>query len=184
LGPILWQLSPRITLDVSRMETFLSLLPGDTREVATLARTHSMPMRKVNVEATGRFTVRHVLQLRNPSSMTPAVAEVARRHWVALAFSHSSQWPYTEELTADFVYLLLHGPGELYASRYTAAELRQWSHRIRVWAAGGEPPDARRITSRHPPGRKRRDVYVYFDNDAGGCAPGQAMDLARLVGSG
>ncbi|HSL25666.1 MAG TPA: DUF72 domain-containing protein [Acidimicrobiia bacterium] len=184
LGPILWQLSPRIALNAGRLESFLALLPADTLEVAAQAASHTLPSREVTVEPRGRFTVRHALELRHPSFLIPEVVELARRHRVALAFSHSSQWPYIEEITAGFVYLRLHGPGRLYASRYTAAELRQWSDRIHSWARGEQPPDARGITGRQPPPCKTRDVYVYFDNDASGYAPRQALQLARIAGTG
>jgi uncharacterized protein YecE (DUF72 family) len=111
------------------------------------------------------------------------MVRLARDHGVALAFSHSSAWPYTEELTAGFVYLRLHGPGRLYSSAYAESELEDWAHRIERWAEGSEPDDARRITGLDPPPRKGRPVYVYFDNDSGGHAPIQAAQLIRLVPS-
>ena len=40
------------------------------------------------------------------------------KHGVALVLSHSERWPYAEDVTAGFVYVRLHGPGELYASPY------------------------------------------------------------------
>jgi uncharacterized protein YecE (DUF72 family) len=106
---------------------------------------------------------------------------IARRHGVALAFSHASPWPYTEEITAGFVYVRLHGPSDLYASAYGEDALHEWARRIRRWRAAQQPADARRITDRRPPRREQRDVYVYFDNDEGGHAPREAARLRALV---
>jgi uncharacterized protein YecE (DUF72 family) len=102
---------------------------------------------------------------------------------VALVFADSVAWPYAEDLTADFVYLRLHGSEELYASGYSGEALDHWAARIKLWARGLEPNDARLIapetrTSRH----NARDVYVYFDNDAKVRAPVDARSLrAKLA---
>jgi uncharacterized protein YecE (DUF72 family) len=71
------------------------------------------------------------------------MARLARHHNVAIALSHSSAWPYTEEITAGFVYVRLHGPRELYGSAYTEPELEDWAERISAWSRGSEPDDAR-----------------------------------------
>ena len=60
----------------------------------------------------------------------------------------------------------LHGDRELYASGYSAAALDEWAARCRAWADDG------------------RDVYVYFDNDAKGLAPHDAMALLQRVSAG
>jgi uncharacterized protein YecE (DUF72 family) len=75
----------------------------------------------------------------------------------------AGKFPYAEEVTADFVYVRLHGSQELYASGYTDAELDTWASRIHTWRATG------------------RDVYVYFDNDIKVHAPYDAMRLAERV---
>jgi uncharacterized protein YecE (DUF72 family) len=159
LGPILWQTGPSLRFDPIRVERFFAGLPrkfGDRR-------------------------LRHVLEPRHESFFVPEMARLARERGIALAFSHSSAWPYTEELTAGFVYLRLHGPGRLYSSAYSREELERWARRIATWASGSEPQDARRISDLEPPRRKSRDVYVYFDNDSGGHAPRQATDLINLL---
>lgn len=70
-------------------------------------------------------------------------------------------------LTADFVYVRLHGSSALYASDSTDEELEVWATKVKGWAQGEEG----------------RDVYVYFDNDAKVHAPHNAMQLADLVAS-
>ena len=72
---------------------------------------------------------------------------------------------------------------ELYASGYSPAALDSWAARIDAWRHGGEPRDARRISTKPPRRRARRDVYCYFDNDMKVHAPFDAEALrARLGG--
>jgi uncharacterized protein YecE (DUF72 family) len=159
LGPILWQLGSNLRFNPDRVEHFFAHLP-----------------RKLGVRR-----LRHVLEPRHESFFVPEMARLARDHGVALALSHSSKWPYTEELTAGLVYIRFHGPKTLYSSAYSRQELERWAERIETWAHGSEPHDARRITHLEPPRRKGRDVYVYFDNDSGGHAPRQATELINLL---
>jgi len=60
----------------------------------------------------------------------------------------------------------LHGDTELYASSYMPAALDRWAKRIAAWTKGG------------------RDAYVYFDNDAKGHAPYDALNLGARFGYG
>ncbi len=89
-------------------------------------------------------------------------------------------WPWVEEVTADFMYIRLHGASELYTSGYDDATLDDWARRIRAWRRGAQPRGARRATGAVPP-REPRDVYCYFDNDAKVHAPFDAQRLARRL---
>lgn len=183
LGPILWQLPESLTFDAERVDRFLELLPGDTVSAARLASRHDERLEGRSWKETDRRRrLRHVLEVRHESWLSAELVRLARRHGVALAFSHSGKWVYTEEPTAGFVYLRLHGSPKTYASRYGDTDLDGWARRIERWRAAEEPSDAERITERKPPRRKGRDVYVYFDNDAEGHAPHDALRLARRLG--
>lgn len=72
-------------------------------------------------------------------------------------------------MTADHVYVRLHGSTELYASGYTEAELDAWADRIRGWHSETDRPG------------RPREVFVYFDNDARGRAPHDAIALAERL---
>lgn len=181
LGPILWQLPEQLHFDAERVEGFLAALPHDTETAAELARGHDERVEEPAYGDGRNHRLRHVLEVRHPSYLCEELAAIARRHGVALAFSHAREWPYTEEVTAGFVYVRLHGPGEVYASSYGEEELRSWARRLHQWRAAEQPADARTITDRTPPERQGRDVYVYFDNDAGGHAPRNATRLRILV---
>jgi uncharacterized protein YecE (DUF72 family) len=105
--------------------------------------------------------------------------KLLRKYGVALVVSDAvADWPYVEEVTADFVYLRLHGPETLYGGQYSDKALDGWAERITGWSRGGEPADARPISSK--PARKRaaRDVFCYFDNDQKVRAP---LDAHRLM---
>ena len=180
LGPVLWQLGPGMAFDANRLNTFLGLLPNDFKTAAAIATNHNLPGRETLTWYESNLPIRHVLEVRHPSWFNNETADIARRHGVALAFSHSARWPYIEEITAPFIYLRLHGPRQLYASEYGAVELSTFADRINSWSRGLEPGDAVRISGWGVPSMNR-DVYVYFDNDENGFAPRQAKELERLL---
>jgi uncharacterized protein YecE (DUF72 family) len=185
LGPILWQLPDTLTFDADRVDTFLDLLPHDTEAAARLARKHDDRVEgRAWTRVDRRRRLRHALEIRHESFLCPELVRIARRTGTALVFSHASDWLYSEEPTAGFIYLRLHGEPKTYASRYDDAALDRWARRIRRWHDADEPDDAVQITDRAPPKRKGRDVYVYFDNDARGHAPRDALRLARRLGVG
>lgn len=182
IGPILWQLPTNFGLEPERLGRFLDTLPHDTKAAVTLAKGHDDRVKDAAYGNGENHRIRHVLEFRHESFMTEEVARMAQSHGVALCFSHTAEWPYVEEVTAGFVYLRLHGPGELYASSYPKAQLDRWVNRIRAWRSGDHPGDAKRISDLQPPERNERDVYVYFDNTAEGHAPKDALYLRQRVG--
>lgn len=183
LGPFLWQLPPSFRYDPSTIDSFLALLPRTVEAAARLARRHDA---KVDVrtwlDVRVNRRLRHCMEVRHSSFMVPGFFATLRRHRVAFVFADTAgKWPYAEDLTADFAYLRLHGAEELYVSSYGEAALAQWARKIRRWHAGGQVRDAALITSRRLTPRRKRDIYVYFDNDAKVKAPGDARALDRLL---
>lgn len=185
LGPILWQLPERLEFDAERVDAFLGMLPGDTESAAELARDHDPGVVGESLtEVEENHRLRHAIEPRHESFFGDAFPRLARDHGAAMVFADSGDWPYTEEITAGFVYLRLHGSPETYASGYGEKELDRWAERIRAWRDGSEPEDADRLTDLAAPRRKSRDVFAYFDNDARGHAPWNALDLAERLGNG
>lgn len=180
LGPFLWQLPPTLRYERDRVERFLGLLPRHTDDARRLAAHHDERVEDPSYGPDTAHRIRHVLEIRHDSFLSDEAIGLAADAGVALAFSHAADWPYLEDVTAGFVYLRLHGPGEPYASPYGAA-LDSWADRIVRWQGGSEPADAVRYGQRTPPSRKERDVYVYFDNDVGGHAPRDAQRLGSIV---
>ncbi|HUJ80165.1 MAG TPA: DUF72 domain-containing protein [Nitrospiria bacterium] len=144
LGPILFQLPPSFRADHARLSRFLEVIrrgPGSS--------------------------VQPVFEFRHSTWFTEATYELLRGAGAALCIAHSSRYPCVEEPpTAEaalFVYYRFHGPGELFASRYSDRELRVWARRIRFHQARGAA------------------VYVYFNNDVNGYAVDNARMLRRLI---
>lgn len=182
LGPVLWQLPPRLRFDPERLSGFFAILPRSTAEAAELARHHDDKLTfEPYLHTGGDRPIRHALEVRHPSFATPDCVRLLREHDIALVVADTAgTWPYLEEVTSDFVYVRLHGDQELYASGYTDAALRNWTARIAAWNAGESPVTTRTVAE--PASRRPRDVFVYFDNDMKVKAPGDAITLARFLG--
>jgi len=164
LGPLLWQLPPTFRFDADRIRRFLAALPRSTGEAAYLARRHDHRL-------TGRAwtgsrldqPLRHAMEVRHDSFGAEFLELLAEHQVAAVIADTAGKWPMFDAVTADFVYVRLHGAEELYVSGYTEAELVRWAGRVRGWLDRG------------------LDVYTYFDNDVKVHAPYDAMALARLV---
>jgi len=138
LAAVLWQLPRNLHRDLGRLERFARALRNWR-------------------------TVRHTIEFRHESWFDEQVAGCLREHGIAVCQSDASDWPMWDAVTADLVYVRLHGHTLTYASGYSAPELQRWAARVNRWLGEG------------------RDVHVYFDNDALGCAPTDALALmARL----
>jgi uncharacterized protein YecE (DUF72 family) len=179
LGPLLWQFSPRFRFDRERLDRFFTLLPRDTEDAASLAKHHDHRLAgRAWTRTERRRQLRHAIEIRHQSFLDPEFVALLRRQRVALVFADSVAWPFAEDVTADFVYLRLHGSEELYASGYSPPALDRWADRIKAWAKGSQPDDARLIAPDMKPARRHaRDVFVYFDNDAKVRAPVDARSL-------
>jgi len=159
LGPVLWQFPGSTRFDEANFAAFLALLPQ------TLD---------------GR-AIRHALEVRHASFVTPAFIALLRQHGVAAALVDSDTHPPFHDVTADFLYARLRRVSADEPEGYPAAALDQWAARFRAWAAGGAPADAA-PTAPAPKGKQRpRDCFVYFINGAKERAPAAAMALLKRL---
>lgn len=184
MGPFLWQFPANFAYEPERIAAYLELLPKTTFEAAALAEEHTL------TRPGGAWTdplknrpLRHAFEPRNPGWYVPEFMSLLRRHGAALVIADSAGFfPYAEDVTADFVYLRLHGAETLYAGSYSDEKLDRWAERIRAWRAGNEPADPQKVSDEPPPTAGARDAFVYFDNDVKARAPFDAMRLmARLA---
>jgi len=136
LGPILFQLPPRWEVNVERLSTFVSYLPKNQR-----------------------FT----FEFRNPTWYTEDIYQVLRQHHCAFCIYELAGHQSPEMVTADFIYIRLHGPGNKYQGNYTDKSLKNWAKECKCWQ------------------REGKDVYVYFDNDQAGYAAFNAQRLIELL---
>ncbi|RFF51421.1 DUF72 domain-containing protein [Xanthomonas campestris] len=183
LGPILWQLPPTLRFDDAVLDAFFSALPRDTEAALALARKRDTTLMhgRTALSVDRKRPLRHALEMRHPSFCDPSCMKLLRKHKVGVVVADTAgKFPYLEDVTADFVYLRLHGDAQLYASGYSDHALDRWGERIAAWAAGGEPTDAQRVGPRASK-RTRRDVYCYFDNDMKVHAPFDARGLMQRL---
>lgn len=136
LGPILFQLPPNWHCNPDRLKDFLCALP------------------------TGR---RYSIEFRDQSWHTPRVFDLLRKHNVAFCIFELGGIRSVPEVTADFVYVRLHGPGNKYQGDYSTSTLKTWAVQIDRWISS------------------HGDVYVYFDNDQAGYAVKNARELKRMI---
>jgi uncharacterized protein YecE (DUF72 family) len=107
--------------------------------------------------------VRHAIEFRHPSWFVDDIAGCLRAHGIAVCQSDAADWPLWDAVTTDLVYVRLHGHSATYASGYAGRTLNSWARRIERWRGEG------------------REVHVYFDNDARGRAPIDALRLMHLL---
>ena len=181
LGPVLWQLPPQQGFDEAKLRAFFELLPRSTKQAARLARRHDQRLAgRSETRALTDQPIRHALEIRHPSFVQPAFIALLREYGIAACVADTAGlFPCIEDVTADFMYVRLHGSSELYTSGYAPRELGRWATRIEDWLAGGSAPRAALIAG--SPALSPRDVYVYFDNDVKVRAPFDAANLQRLL---
>jgi uncharacterized protein YecE (DUF72 family) len=167
LGPFLWQLPPTLQFDSELLAAFFAMLPRTTAEAVELASRHDDRMEgRAWTTADAERPLRHALEVRHPSFNNPQFLDVLRAHDVAVVIADAAgKFPLIEQVTADFVYIRLHGADELYVSGYTDEALDQWAAKIRRWST-------------------HRNVYIYFDNDVKVRAPRDAIALAGRLEAG
>lgn len=137
LGPILFQLPPYWKRNVERLESFLSALP---------------------------IGYRYTFEFRDPSWFHSDVYDALAKHRAAFCVFELAGLQSPKELTADFTYIRLHGPGDAYSGRYEKAVLADWAKTFSEWTGKG------------------KEIYCYFDNDELGYAAQNAMELQKIIG--
>ena len=165
LGPVLWQLPERVEYDAALMADFYDLLPRSTRAAAELGEQHDDKLAgdRVLTDVDEDRPLRHVLEFRHRSFCSDEAIGQMRAHGIGAVVADSpGRWPEADVVTSDVVYVRLHGHTELYTSGYSAASLDHWAGRCREWA-------------------EVADVFVYFDNDARGRAPHDAVSLIERL---
>jgi uncharacterized protein YecE (DUF72 family) len=136
LGPILFQLPPSWKKNTTRLEEFLSALPKKFR---------------------------YVFEFRNTTWYDEEIYALLRANNCAFCIYELAGHNSPMQVTADFVYVRLHGPGGKYQGSYSNKQLRDWAEQCIDWQKDGH------------------DVFVYFDNDERGYAAFNALTLKEIV---
>jgi uncharacterized protein YecE (DUF72 family) len=141
LGPINWQFGPERQFDSDDFDAFLKLLPA----------------RK------GGLSLRHAIELRNPSFNTPVLVAMARKYGVAVVFAGDSEFPRFKEPTAPFVYARIMGTTKTQKNGYSTSKLNSWARQAESWTSGG------------------RDVFLYVISGFKERNPAAAMRLIERL---
>ncbi|MDO8385955.1 MAG: DUF72 domain-containing protein [Polaromonas sp.] len=159
LGPLVWQFAPTKVFDAEDFGAFLALLP---------TTVDGLPLR-------------HVLDVRHPSFMTPDYLELARKHHCATVFTDAPDFPSFADLTSGFVYARLMCSDAKLKSGYAPKALDAWAAAARSWAEGGAPEALPHLEAAKATGAAR-EVFVFFINGAKEKAPAAAMGLLQRLG--
>ena len=146
LGPIVWQFMPTKQFDAEDFEAFLALLP----------------------KKEGSRTLRHVMDVRHESFVTPEYRKLAKKYKVSTVFTDSDKFPSFEEPEGDFAYARLMMANARLKTGYAPKALDGWAERAKGWSS--------------PSKTKKRDVFVYFINGAKEKAPAAAGALLERLG--
>ncbi|OGW53462.1 MAG: hypothetical protein A2Y81_04245 [Nitrospirae bacterium RBG_13_43_8] len=118
------------------------------------------------IEMLNPYCLRNTFEFRNKTWMDKKVFDLLKKEKSALCMADWPDFLDKLPLTADFVYMRRHGEEGSYATSYSTESLEK---------------DAKKIKSYL---RQKKDVFIYFNNDAFGYAPKNALDLATLIGKG
>ncbi|MBS3819450.1 DUF72 domain-containing protein [bacterium] len=135
-GPILFQLPPRWKCNPERLESFLKILPKNYR---------------------------YTFEFRDPSWFNSQVYEILTRYKASFCIYDLDGRLSPKKITADFVYIRLHGPDGPYQGKYNQKTLSNWSSDFSRWT------------------QQNKEVYCYFDNDQAGFAVQNAWELQELI---
>jgi uncharacterized protein YecE (DUF72 family) len=138
LGPVLFQLPPQWKVNLDRLEQFLRVLSKRARR-------------------------EYAFEFRNPTWLIPETYAILKNHDAALCIYDLAGFATPLEITADWTYLRLHGPGGKYQGSYSTQQLSKWARQIRRWSAS------------------LKHIYAYFDNDQAGYAAQNALTLKGMV---
>ncbi|MDP1952951.1 MAG: DUF72 domain-containing protein [Polaromonas sp.] len=159
LGPLVWQFAPTKVFDPEDFGAFLALLPATV----------------------DGLKLRHVLDVRHPSFMTPDYLALARKHHCATVFTDAPDFPSFADLTSNFVYARLMCSDAKLKSGYAPKALDAWAAAARSWAGGGVPEALPHLETAKATGAAR-NVFVFFINGAKEKAPHAAMGLLQRLG--
>lgn len=182
LGPILWQFPPNMKFDPERFDRFFRLLPRRHREAEEMGKQHDKRLAgraSLYVRKDGRL--RHAIEIRHQSFVCEEFIALLRKHRIGLVVADTVEWPRLMDVTADFVYCRLHGSEELYKSGYDENAIGIWAQRAIRWAMGEEVLDGDKASSKKARHAEKRDVFVYFDNDAKVRAPADARSMVARI---
>ncbi|MBZ9572699.1 DUF72 domain-containing protein [Patescibacteria group bacterium] len=145
LGPILFQSPPSFQAtpeNIKRLKKFIRDICGQIR---------------------GNSRLRFAFEFRHKSWCEEKIYNLLKKYNIAWVIADSSRYPKAEAVTANFIYIRMHGSKALFSSKYTKKELRDLAQKIKKWL------------------KEEKDVYCYFNNDASGYAVENGKQLLNFL---
>ncbi len=136
LGPVLFQLPPNWKKNRDRLQSFLEAFPSK---------------QKITIE------------FRDESWFGDDINELLEKYGIAFCIYDFNRRQSPKTVTADFVYIRLHGPDGAYKGLYDNKTLDGWAGAISQWEKQG------------------KEVFCYFDNDQAGYAAKNAVQLHKMI---
>jgi len=136
LGPILFQLPPRWRCNPERLGEFLSALPVEYL---------------------------YAIEFREISWYNQQVYDLLKKYNVAFCIYELEYHQTPEVITANHMYIRLHGPEKKYEGSYSTEDLSNWAKKCQRWISDG------------------KDIYFFFDNDQNGYAVENALLLKKYM---
>ena len=107
---------------------------------------------------------RFAMEVRHASWLSAESVLLMKKYNIAFVISQSGAgFPYAELVTADHIYVRLHGPGDLYASGYSNEDLKHFAALFKKWKEHGH------------------SIWAFFNNDIHGYAVKDAATLKALL---
>ena len=127
--------------------------------------TFTMDMERLKdfLEVLRPYSMRNAFEFRNKTWINKKIIDLLKKEKAAPCMADWPDFLDKLPLTADFVYIRRHGEEGSYATSYSTESLKK---------------DAKRVNAYF---RQKKDVFIYFNNDAFGYAPRNALELATLV---
>ncbi len=165
LGPILFQLPPSFKLtpeNIRRLEDFLRLITKGYRPLQKQKNLQRSDLCRFAFEFRHKSWCGREGNTSVSYRINEKIYKLLKKYNVAWVIADSPSYPKAEALTANFVYIRMHGSKLLFSSKYTKKELSSLAEKIKKWL------------------KQKLDIYCYFNNDFHGYAIENAKELSRL----
>ncbi len=112
------------------------------------------------------YCLKNTFEFRNKTWINKRVFDLLKMEGASPCMADWPDFLDKLPLTSDFVYIRRHGEKGSYTTSYSIDSLGRDAKRIKAYL------------------RKKKEVFIYFNNDAFGYAPRNALELVSLIGKG
>lgn len=103
------------------------------------------------------------VELRNKKGFCEEIYGVMQKYNISLCLEDYKGCGIDDVITADWIYIRRHGPTGRYQGEYSLQQIQTDAKKIKKWLQSGI------------------NIFVFFNNDFGGYAPKNALQLMKLI---